>query len=69
MVHYRDELGQAIDWEPQKFVPDLGAFAAAWKAQRSAYAFVALKDYDALSREVPMVELARDPRFVLAKKP
>ena len=69
MVQYRDELGQAIDWEPQKFIPDVAAFAAAWKAQRSAYAFIPLKDYDALSRDLPMVEIGRDPRFVLAKKP
>ena len=40
MVHYRDELGVAVDWEPAKFVPDLAAFAARWRAEREAWAFV-----------------------------
>ena len=69
MVHYKDELDKAIEWEPQKFLPDEAAFAAAWKAQRSAYAFIPLRDYDRLSQTLPMTEVGRDPRFVLARKP
>jgi hypothetical protein len=68
MVQYKDELDKAIEWEPAKFVPDAAAFAAAWKEQQHAYAFIPLKDYDRLSRELPMVEIGRDPRFVLVRK-
>jgi 4-amino-4-deoxy-L-arabinose transferase-like glycosyltransferase len=69
MVQYKDELDKAIEWEPARFVADGAAFAAAWKAQRSAYAFIPLRDYGRLSQELPMAEVARDPRFVLVKKP
>jgi 4-amino-4-deoxy-L-arabinose transferase-like glycosyltransferase len=68
MVQYKDELDKAIEWEPRKFVPDEAAFAAAWKEQPSAYAFIPLRDYDRLSRELPMAEIGRDPRFVLVRK-
>src|SRR5207302_946714 len=35
MVGYKDELGEAIRWEPQKFIPDLPGFARAWIAALS----------------------------------
>ena len=68
MVHYKDELDKAIEWEPHKFVPDEAAFAAAWTRSGQAYAFIPLRDYERLSRELPMTEVGRDPRFVLVKK-
>jgi len=71
MVKYRDELGVAIDWEPNKFVPDLAAFARAWREAPQAWAFVPADDAGKLSRElgIPMQELARGPTFALVKKP
>jgi hypothetical protein len=68
MVHYKDELDKAIEWEPQKFLADEAAFAAAWKESGPAYAFIPLRDYDRLSKELPMAEIGRDPRFVLVRK-
>jgi 4-amino-4-deoxy-L-arabinose transferase-like glycosyltransferase len=71
MVRYKDELEQAIGWEPQRFIPDLGAFARAWSAEREAYAFFAVRDFERLRRELdlPMEIAARGPRYVLVRKP
>jgi len=59
----------AVDWEPQKFVPDRAAFARAWKEAPVAYAFVAAGDFERLSAELPMQPLARDVRYVFVRKP
>jgi 4-amino-4-deoxy-L-arabinose transferase-like glycosyltransferase len=72
LVHYRDELGAAVDWDAGKFIPDLGAFAQAWNAAPQAWAFVgADTDVERLSKELgtPMREVARGPTFAIVKKP
>ena len=71
MVGYRDELGVAIDWEPQKFVPDLAAFAQRWRAEPRAWAFVSANEVEQLRRElgVEMEVLARGPHYAIVKKP
>jgi len=71
MVGYRDELGVAIDWEPQKFVPDLGAFAERWKREAHPWAFVPVSEVERLRRElgVEMQVLARGPHYAIVKKP
>ena len=72
MVHYRDELGVAVEWDASKFIPDLAAFAKAWNAAPQAWAFVgAGADIERLSRELgaPMQEVARGPTFAIVKKP
>ena len=71
MVDYQDELAQAIGWEPRAFIPDLSAFARAWKGEREAYAFFAVRDFERLRRELdlPMEIAARGPRYVMVRKP
>ena len=71
MVHYRDELGVAIDWEREKFVPDLAAFAARWRAEREAWAFVPANAVERLSGELglEMHVMARGPQYAIVKKP
>jgi len=72
MVHYRDELGVAIDWDAGQFVADLGAFARAWNAAPQAWAFVGVNaDIEELSNRLgtPMQEVARGPTFAIVKKP
>lgn len=69
MVAYRDELGQAVDWEPGKFIADLPAFARAWSAAPAAYAAVPAGDFERLRAELPMQPLARDARYVFVRKP
>jgi 4-amino-4-deoxy-L-arabinose transferase-like glycosyltransferase len=71
MVGNKDELAVPISREPERFLPDLDAFKRAWAAEREAYAFFALRDYDALRKQlaVPMEEVARGPRYVLVRKP
>ena len=71
MVSYRDELAVPIGWEPEKFIPDLPAFAEAWKRDREAYAFFAAKDFEEfrVRYDIPVEVLASDPRRVLVRKP
>jgi 4-amino-4-deoxy-L-arabinose transferase-like glycosyltransferase len=71
MVIYKDELAQAIGWEPRAFIPDLPGFALAWKGEREAYAFFAVRDFERLRRELdlPMEIAARGPRYVIVRKP
>ena len=71
MVGYKDELEQAIAWEPRAFIPDLAGFARAWKGEREAYAIFAVRDFERLRRELdlPMEIAARGPRYVMVRKP
>ena len=71
MVVYKDELAQAVGWEPGGFLPDLLGFARAWSAERDPYAFFAVGDFDRLHRELglPMSVVARGPRYVIVRKP
>jgi len=71
LVGYKDELAEAVRWEPQKFIPDLPGFARAWGAAPEAYAFFAARDFDRLRAELalPMQVAARGPRYVIVRKP
>jgi len=71
MVGYRDELGVAIDWEPQKFVPNLTAFAQRWQDDARAWAFVPTDQVERLHRElgVEMQVMARGPTYAIVKRP
>lgn len=71
MVGYRDELAQAIGWEPAKYVPDLGAFAQAWKAAPQAWAFIRVGDLEKLPRELGLrfQVMAQGPVYAIVKKP
>ena len=72
MVHYRDELGVAINWDSRRFIEDLGGFARAWNAAPQAWAFVgASTDIPRLEKDlgVPLQEIARGPTFAIVKKP
>ena len=72
MVRYTDELEKAISWETHKFIPDLDGFARAWSAEGPAFAMFNPPDLMQFRRThpaVPMIEIARDPRRVIVKKP
>jgi 4-amino-4-deoxy-L-arabinose transferase-like glycosyltransferase len=72
MVHYRDELGPAVDWDARKFIGDFASFARAWNAAPGAWAFVsATTDIDKLAQGlgVQMREVARGPTFAIVRKP
>lgn len=71
MVIYKDELDVPISWEPGKFLPDYAAFASAWQADAAPFALFAPKDLDDFRSRfpLPMVEVARDHRRVVVKKP
>jgi 4-amino-4-deoxy-L-arabinose transferase-like glycosyltransferase len=71
MVEYRDELGDAVDWERDKFVPDLLSFARLWNEAPQAWAFVPLAEAERLPRElgIRMQVMARGPQYAIVKKP
>lgn len=71
MVIYKDELDVPISWEPGKFLPDYAAFARAWQADPAPFALFTPKDLDDFRSRfpLPMVEVARDHRRVVVKKP
>jgi 4-amino-4-deoxy-L-arabinose transferase-like glycosyltransferase len=71
MVAHRDELEVAIGWEPQKFVPDLQGFAAAWAAAPQAWAFIPAGETERLPAKlgIAMQVMARGPQYAIVKKP
>ena len=71
MVGYRDELGDAVDWEREKFVPDLMSFAARWKEAREAWAIVPVGEAEKLPRELGIRAevMARGAQYAILKKP
>jgi 4-amino-4-deoxy-L-arabinose transferase-like glycosyltransferase len=71
MVGYRDELGDAVDWEPEKFVPDLITFARRWNEAPQAWAFLPIEEADRLPRELGIRAqvMARGATYAIIKKP
>ena len=71
MVMHRDELEKEIDWDREKFIPDLASFARAWQAAPQAWAFVRPERLPQLRDELglPMQEMARGPVYAIVKKP
>jgi hypothetical protein len=71
MVGYRDEFGDAVGWEPGKYIPDHATFARRWNESPSAYAFFAARDFERLRAELglPMEVVARGPRYIIVRKP
>jgi 4-amino-4-deoxy-L-arabinose transferase-like glycosyltransferase len=71
MVRYKDELEEAIKWEPQKFIPDLAGFERAWAAAPAAYAVFSSSAFENLKKEVdvPMEVVSRGPRYTIVRKP
>jgi len=71
MVGFRNELGPAIDWEPEKFVADIPAFVERWRHAPRAFAifrpetFVRVRNKHGLTARV----IASDARFVIVAKP
>jgi 4-amino-4-deoxy-L-arabinose transferase-like glycosyltransferase len=71
MVGYKDELGEAIGWEPQKFIPDLPGFARAWREAPNAVAVFSTDNFPQLQREagVPMQVISAGTRYTIVRKP
>lgn len=78
MVGYRDELDRSIGWAERardpaarRYLPDTAAFARAWRADRDAWAVFSVRQFPALPRSLGLAYevVARDPRFVLVRKP
>jgi hypothetical protein len=70
MVDYKDELGFGIRQEPQKFIPDINSFVIAWHQAPAAWALMPVDTWGQLAaQKLPMIEVTRDSRRVIVRKP
>jgi 4-amino-4-deoxy-L-arabinose transferase-like glycosyltransferase len=71
LVGYRDELGDAVDWEREKFVPDLMTFVERWNAAPQAWAILPVGEAEKLPRElgIRVQVMARGPQYAIVRKP
>ncbi len=70
MVAYQDELGFGISHEPDKFIPDIAGFERAWAAAPVAWALMPPRTWQELNEKgLPMIEVIRDTRRVIVRKP
>ncbi len=71
LVADKDELSQAIAWEPRDFVPDTNAFLARWAELPQAYAILRPHVYEAMRRERGFAAeiISSSRRLVIVRKP
>lgn len=70
MVGYKDELEFGIRQEPQKFIPDVPDFVQAWHQAPAAWALMPVDTWTQLTAQgLPMIEITRDLRRVIVRKP
>jgi len=50
LVGYRGELDFGLNQEPSRWIPDLGTFAASWRAETDALAVIRPESYARLQR-------------------
>jgi 4-amino-4-deoxy-L-arabinose transferase-like glycosyltransferase len=68
-VDYRDELAFGIDREPDKALATIAEWQSRWQNSEQAYAIMQPEEYEKLkAQDVPMIELARDPRRVVVSR-
>ncbi|MCC6608523.1 MAG: glycosyltransferase family 39 protein [Burkholderiales bacterium] len=69
LVAYRDEFALGLDAEPQKALPTLDDFRAAWRSLDAAYAVMRPATYEMLRDEgLPMTLLVIDPRRAIVRR-
>jgi 4-amino-4-deoxy-L-arabinose transferase-like glycosyltransferase len=70
LVQYQDEMDFGIKQEPEKWIPDLPGFAAAWEKDKEALAIVQTYFYPEVQKlGLPMQEIFHDQQYVVVKKP
>jgi 4-amino-4-deoxy-L-arabinose transferase-like glycosyltransferase len=70
LVRYRDEFSFGQDHEPGKWIPTEAEFRQRWLADRDAFALLEPDVFDSLRQSgLPMVEVARDTRRIIVRKP
>jgi hypothetical protein len=65
MVGAADELTFGTTIEPQRWLPDVAAFAKVWKGGEPAMAVMSPQTYLELSSSIPLYVVARDWRRVV----
>jgi 4-amino-4-deoxy-L-arabinose transferase-like glycosyltransferase len=71
MVGQAEELRVSVGWEPEKFIPDLGAFAAAWRREGPACAAFAPAEFEGIraAHGLEAKVLAAGASYLIACKP
>ena len=69
LVAHQDELAPGIAAEPGKYIGSVGEFLTRWNEDREAFAIMAPRLYEKLSREgLPGHVLARDARWIIVAR-
>ncbi len=70
IVAYKGELEFGISQEPDKWVPNLDAFASQWRSDKEALAVMPQATYEQLVQQaLPMTVIGGDPQHVAVRKP
>jgi len=71
MVMQPEELRVPVTWEPEKYIADMEAFAAAWRREGAACGAFAPAEYEPLRAALGLEArvLATGPRWLIACKP
>ena len=71
LAGYRGELDFGLTQEPDKWLPDIAAFAKRWADDpEGSVAVMSRETYDALAaQDTPMIVIARDPHLLAVVKP
>lgn len=70
LVAVQDELAFGLSQEPERWVPEIAQFETRWQEAPIAFAIMSPQRHETLLKSgLPMVELARDSRRVIVKKP
>ena len=70
LVAFSDEMTFGVEHEPQRWIPDMDAFVARWRAGGCEYAFMEPAVFDELTAAgLPMRLVGRDTRRVLVAHP
>lgn len=69
LVANQNEMGFGLRQEPQRWIATLAEFKDRWREDREAYAVMKIDVFERLAAEgLPMAEIARDRRYVIAEK-
>ncbi len=69
LVANQNEMGFGLRQEPQRWIATVAEFKDRWREDREAYAVMKIEVFEKLAAEgLPMAEIARDRRYVIAEK-
>jgi 4-amino-4-deoxy-L-arabinose transferase-like glycosyltransferase len=69
LVGFKDELAPGIQLEPDKFIPNVDDFEAAWRDEPDGFAIMSREQFSRFVQHgLPMHEVASDPRYIVVRR-